>query len=430
MRPTYIYALLGVLTLLLPSCLKNNKEMFDKPAAARIDALISEEKALLESAPKGWRMEYYAGRNYSGPGFTLLMKFENGHVTMAGDNVDPELLATSEYSIVRDQGPVLTFPTYNQVIHALASASLGYPEGIQGDYEFAILSAKADTIQLLGKKWGNEMRLIRISDDSSIEEQVLGILNVREGLTANTFDFALNGQPLAQGEIQGDARRLSIKIGERIFETPFNFTATGITLQSPIVLGGKSYKIFAWDSESKQFSSGDLTAKLFLPKSYKPIDFWYGTWMIKHNPIRGWRKPTTLTLSAGEKPNTLTAILTFHGVSYKMLLPYESATGSISFQGQALHDPTNKYAGGIILIPASLVDGRKFLAAEQHSITFAWDEELQQAVAKGTELADGKVDSFYGIAYGEDLNTPLQDSKGNPIIPIAIENIQYIKKQP
>ena len=377
MRPTYIYALLGVLTLLLPSCLKNNKEIFDKPAAVRIDALISEETALLESAPKGWRMEYYAGRNYSGPGFTLLMKFENGHVTMAGDNVDPELLATSEYSIVRDQGPVLTFPTYNQVIHALASASLGYPEGIQGD-----------------------------------------------------FDFALNGQPLAQGEIQGDARRLSIKIGERTFETPFNFTATGITLQSPIVLGGKSYKIFAWDSESKQFSSGDLTAKLFLPKSYKPIDFWYGTWMIKHNPIRGWRKPTTLTLSAGEKPNTLTAILTFHGVSYKMLLPYESATGSISFQGQALHDPTNKYAGGIILIPASLVDGRKFLAAEQHSITFAWDEELQQAVAKGTELADGKVDSFYGIAYGEDLNTPLQDSKGNPIIPIAIENIQYIKKQP
>ena len=122
---------------MLPSCLKDNKEIFDKPAAARIDALIAEEKALLEAAPKGWRMEYYAGRDYSGPGFTLLMKFENGHVTMAGDNVDPELLATSEYSIVRDQGPVLTFPTYNEVIHSLASTSLGYPEGIQGDYEFA-----------------------------------------------------------------------------------------------------------------------------------------------------------------------------------------------------------------------------------------------------------------------------------------------------
>ena len=87
MRPTYIYILLGLLSFMLPSCLKDNKEIFDKPAAARIDALIAEEKALLEAAPKGWRMEYYAGRDYSGPGFTLLMKFENGHVTMAGDNV-------------------------------------------------------------------------------------------------------------------------------------------------------------------------------------------------------------------------------------------------------------------------------------------------------------------------------------------------------
>ena len=64
------------------------------------------------------------------------------------------------------------------------------------------------------------------------------------------------------------------------------------------------------------------------------------------------------------------------------------------------------------------------------AFTFTWDEDLQQAVAKGTELADGKVDSFYGIAYGEDLNTPLVDSKGNLVMPIAIENIQYIKKQP
>lgn len=65
MRPTYIYILLGLLSFILPSCLKDNKEIFDKPAAARIDALIAEEKALLEAAPKGWRMEYYAGRDYS-----------------------------------------------------------------------------------------------------------------------------------------------------------------------------------------------------------------------------------------------------------------------------------------------------------------------------------------------------------------------------
>ena len=49
------------------------------------------------------------------------------------------------------------------------------------------------------------MRLVRIPDDSSIEEQILGILNVREGMTASTFDFSLGSKELAQGEIRGDA---------------------------------------------------------------------------------------------------------------------------------------------------------------------------------------------------------------------------------
>ena len=57
----------------------------------------------------------------------------------------------------------------------------------------------------------------------------------------------------------------------------------------------------------KPSSSPRVTSlrSLFLPKSYKPIDFWYGTWTLRHNPVRGWRKPTTLTLSAGERANTL-----------------------------------------------------------------------------------------------------------------------------
>ena len=113
-----------------------------------------------------------------------------------------------------------------------------------------------------------------------------------------------------------------------------------------------------------------------------------------------------------------------------MVLPYDATTGTISFQGQALHDPTID----MLVVSSSYLHhwlmGASSSPRSSIALTFTWDEDLQQAVAKGTELADGKVDSFYGIAYGEDLNTPLVDSKGNLIMPIAIENIQYIKKQP
>ena len=136
--------------------------------------------------------------------------------------------------------------------------------------------------------------------------------------------------------------------------------------------------------------------------------------------------PEQLTLEAGDKANTLKGTLNFRGVDYKLILPYDPATGTITFVGQPLHDPTNKYAGGVVLIPISLADGRKLLSTD-HSITFTWDEDQQQAIAKGSEMADGKVDSFFGVAYGEDLK-PVVDKNGNYVFPIAMENIQFLKK--
>lgn len=421
-----IYVLLGLAALLLPSCLKDDKQFFDQPAAARIDALVAQDKQLLESAPEGWRLSYYAGRDYSGPGYSILMKFADGHVTMMGDNADPELVATTAYDVVKDEGPVLTFNTYNAVLHPLASASLGHPEGIQGDYEFSMRATSSDTIRLVGKKWGNEMLLTRLPKGANFEEQLLGMLTIREGMTANAYDFILGKDTLAQGEVNVDSRHLTAKLEGKDYDLPYTFTAQGIELQRPLSVGGKSYSSFVWDAEAKSFTSGELVLKLFVPKSHKPVEFWYGTWTLKHNPIRGLRKPTTLTISAGDKPNVLKAILHFRNVDYTLVLPYDPATGTISFIGQPLKDPTGKYGGGVVLIPFSFADGKKQLTTD-HSITFTWDEETQQAIAEGTELADGKVDSFFGAAYGEDLQ-PLKDSKGNPIFVIGLENIQYIRK--
>ena len=143
MKKLFAYTLLSLFTLGFSSCLRDDKQLFDSSPATRLDAIITQEKQLLESSPQGWILQYYAGKDYTGAGYTLLMKFENGKVSIMGDNGDPELIATSDYDIVKDQGPVLTFPTFNAVIHPLASASLGHPEGIQGDYEFVILETRS-----------------------------------------------------------------------------------------------------------------------------------------------------------------------------------------------------------------------------------------------------------------------------------------------
>lgn len=429
MNKFFIYTLLSLFCLGFTSCLRDDKQLFDSSPAARLDQTVLREKALLESVPQGWLLQYYAGKDYTGPGYTLLMKFDHGKVTMMGDSGDPEQQVTSDYDIVKDQGPVLTFPTYNAVIHELASASLGHPEGIQGDYEFAILEATPERLRLRGKKWGNEMILTPLPKESSFEEVMTSLLTIREGMVSNTYDFLLGTDTLAQGEVNVDTRHLTVQIGPMSYDAPYTLSATGISLQTPLVISGKSYTHLQWDEEKKQFAEGDLAVKLFIPATHKPIDFWYGTWTLRHAAVRGQgRRPTLLELSAGSQANILQGKLTFLGKVYTIpVIPYDPATGTIRLVGQPITDPTYTYAGGITLIPVSAADGNKLLSTD-HFITFTWDEDQQQALADGSEEADGKVDSFFGAAYGADLQ-PIRDSHGNPVFPISLPGIQSIKKR-
>lgn len=429
MKKLFVSTLLSLLALGLPSCLRDEKQLFDSSPAVRLDKAIAQEKQILESVPQGWVLQYYAGKDYSGAGYTLLMKFDQGKVTMMGDNGDPELVATTDYDIVKDQGPVLTFPTYNGVIHPLATAWLGHAEGFQGDYEFAILEASPERIRLRGKKWNNEMILTPLPKDASLEETMASILAIREEMSSNAYDFLLGKDTLGQGEVNVDSRRVTLKAGSTDYDSPYTLSATGLTLQKPLVLGGKSYTTLAWDGEKKQFADGDLAIKLYVPSSHKPIDFWYGTWTLRHQPARGQgRRPTLLELSAGSQPNVLQGKLTFFGNVYTLpAIPYDPATGTIRLIGQPINDPTFTYAGGILLVPVSKADNNKLLSTD-HYITFTWDEDQQQAVAEGSEEADGKVDSFFGAGYGADLQ-PAHDAKGNPVFPISLLDIQGLKKR-
>ena len=81
MKKAYFLFISVVLTLLMQSCLHEKNTTFDLPAAERVDQSVADYTTLLESSEGGWMLHYYAGRNYSYGGYTLLLKFKNGHVT-------------------------------------------------------------------------------------------------------------------------------------------------------------------------------------------------------------------------------------------------------------------------------------------------------------------------------------------------------------
>ena len=420
---------LGLMVATLPSCLKDDKANFSGSPAARLDEAVKVNKQILESAPNGWSLGYYAGRNYSGPGFTLTLKFKDGKAYIMGDNKDATTVGVSEYDVVKDQGVVLTFPTYNSVIHELAGASQGYPEGLQGDYEFAILEANANFIRLRGKKWKNEMILTPIKGQTQ-EEFIQKVFTIREGMTTNNYHFILGKDTLSAGEVNVDTRRLTAKINNVSYDLAYNLTDTGLNLSSPIKIGAKEYSSFTWNEADKSFNNGELSIRLYIPKSHKSIDFWANkTWILQMDNPPGVRKRlvTTLHLTAKPGSNTLEGELTFLDKKYKIgAIPYDPSTGTISLIGQPI--PDARYANGIAFIPVGEGQGSPTLLdkqADSHRLTFTWNEEENRAVATGTQLSDGTVYGFVGIAFGQ--NGPLMDSQNKPISPIYMTNIQGMK---
>ena len=422
---------LSLMVATLPSCLKDDKANFSGSPATRLDEAVKVNKQILESAPNGWSLGYYAGRNYSGPGFTLTLKFKDGKAYIMGDNKDATTVGVSEYDVVKDQGVVLTFPTYNSVIHELAGASQGYPEGLQGDYEFSILEANSNFIRLRGKKWKNEMILTPIKNQTQ-EEFIQKVLTIREGMTTNNYHFILGKDTLSAGEVNIETRRLTAKINNVSYDLAYNLTDTGLNLSSPIKIGTKEYSSFTWNEADKSFNSGDLSIRLYIPKSHKTIDFWANkTWVLQMDNLPGVRKRlvTTLHLSATRPgANMLEGELTFMDRKYKLeAIPYDPSTGTISLVGQPITDA--RFSNGIAFLPVGEGPNGPIpleAHATDHRLTFTWNEEENRAVATGTQLSDGTVYGFVGAGYDQN-NKAITDAKGNPIFHIYMINIQGMK---
>jgi hypothetical protein len=150
----YIH-LICILTLFLNSCTFEEKDIFSASPAERLNKSITDNFNILTDASNGWVMDYFA--NPYSAGYTLLVKFKkSGLATVASQS---ELTKDMQYEqdsclfeIIGDNGPVLTFNTYNKVLHRFSNPENPDGYGLQGDYEFVILKAENEKVILKGKK--------------------------------------------------------------------------------------------------------------------------------------------------------------------------------------------------------------------------------------------------------------------------------------
>lgn len=367
-------ALLAIAGLAATSCSNKEEDIFDDAAAVRMDAAKTETKALLISAPNGWELSYFADNEWE-PGYVILMKFHNDEsVEMAGSNawvanafMSQDRYAvqheTSLYKMISDDGPVLTFDTFNRMLHIFSEPynlpsptynpdNVPFPIGPQeksavsgkdydvnesgyghnGDYEFVILSKTDNEIILRGKKTRINMRLRRLADDTDWDTYFATVHRLAENTFSNRFGdlkMVVGGHDLHISNLTSGVMSILADDDDPVMETvkvPFIYTPDGIRLREPYKgfedrLADIAIQNFAFN-EDGTLRCTDRDVEFALNSSYPEI---FGmptfSWNINFDTAAG-----TVKTLIDQTVADFAAISTYQGLQY-LYFNYNMASG-------------------------------------------------------------------------------------------------------
>ena len=156
MKAKYLL-LIGLFAATMVACSRDEESLFDKSAAERAQEAIETAFDVLTSNEVGWEVAYFPNLEASSKGYNMVWKFNaNGKVSATAKNSTTTMNkmmtdSASTWAVKSDYGPILTFDTYNKVIHAFSDPQEN-GAGLLGDYEFLILKATPEVVILKGKK--------------------------------------------------------------------------------------------------------------------------------------------------------------------------------------------------------------------------------------------------------------------------------------
>lgn len=190
MNKIFSIALLCSAALSFTACVNEEDDLFDKTAAERLNEASALYSQRLTASPNGWAVQLYPTTQDEAPygsGYLLMFRFHaNKSVDASMDNLlsyGKYLSATSSWDVITDNGPVLSFDTYNPVVHAFSDPE-DLPQtgdkdnridetgtGLGGDFEFIIVDAPEDAsyMMLKGKKRGTYNLLTPVEEGVDFE---------------------------------------------------------------------------------------------------------------------------------------------------------------------------------------------------------------------------------------------------------------------
>ena len=345
-----------VASLALTSCFKQQEDLFDEPASTRLQSTMDKVRTILRGAEYGWEFEYYPGSELEYGGIVYLLKFDSLTVDVACSLI-PDSVETTYYRMTNDNGPVLTFDTFNSLIHYFSTPSSGEYEAKGGEFEFVVNEISDDEITLYGKKTGNTMYLRRLTaptDDYASR-------------TVAIFDNFVKG---FEGEVEGsfDLVNRRMYVSGDSLGVPFTFNDKGIRFYRPIRLGNSRVQALEYNTETHELTGvGDDAASLTLQGVPFPDDIMHfgdyaGRYTMRY---QGGQASANVEFV----PNRLECNYRLRGLSpmYELVMQFDYETGDMILAPQVV----GQYGGTSVYFATY---GSGVWVAPECSFTIRWNK--------------------------------------------------------
>lgn len=275
----YIYMCLAA--CLLVSCSQEEEAVYGKgnSYAKRIGETSTEYVNLLEGATNGWLLSMYVGTGQQYGGYNYILKFHQGKVTALSEATTEE--DTSLYTLNFSEKSILTFDTYNKVLHQFVEPSALFPEGKIGDNQLVIQSYENGVFTLKGQRSNNLMTLRKLEGEATA---YLSKIRERQSLfkVSDAYPVTINGKEV-DFELQPSNRQFIAREGTTVIKKAYIYTENGFKLYEPITIAGKTFSKFTLSADNSEITADDASIKTRMVYNNLPFDFYNGN--IKINML-------------------------------------------------------------------------------------------------------------------------------------------------
>lgn len=253
-----VFALIALPALVLQSCLKDDDDKFSESASARMDTYLSEAQQALMNAPYGWALDYYPESSQSYGGYEYTVKFGADSAAVRFENAFSDGEQISLYSMKKNDGPVLSFDTYNSFIHYFATPSSDLNEGYNGDFEFVIDSIGEDKVKVHGTRNHNVLYFRKLTESAA---------TYMEKVVETGDNFLLGSAALSIG---GEAVNASFDVSDRqvvfatatdTIQTAYTYTDKGLRFYQPVTINGVTVEELTYDDDALTLTGDGVTSE-------------------------------------------------------------------------------------------------------------------------------------------------------------------------